>query len=106
MSANRGTVLISVLWIVLLLSLVSFSLASAVRLEVASVQQGFDSERAFFMAKGAAEIVYNSFTKELPIPKDAPITQDNGEYLVKFDSGEARVRFDSSAGFININAAS
>src|SRR5215472_5323296 len=43
LKTTEGTVLISVLWVILLLSLVSFSLASTVRMEVASAQQSFDS---------------------------------------------------------------
>jgi len=106
MRDRRGTVLISVLWIVLVLSVVSFSLASSVRVEVNSTQQSFDSERAFFMAKGAAEIVYNSFAKSVPIPEDSPIRREKDDYVFPFESGEARVRFDSSEGLIDINSAS
>src|SRR4051794_28246567 len=106
MRTERGTVLLSVLWVVLVLSMVSFALASSVRLEVVSIDQSFDSERAFFMAKGAAEIVYNSVAKNLPIPDDTPIRQERGEYIFPFDSGEARVRLESSMGLIDLNAAS
>src|SRR5438105_4914879 len=81
MRKDRGSVLISVLWIVMVLSLVSFSLASAVRIESASSQHAFDSERAFFMAKGAAEVVFNSLVKNLPIPTDSPIRLEKDEYI-------------------------
>ena len=103
---DQGSAILSVLWVVLVLSLVSFSLAAAVRTEVVSSQNSFDSERAFFMAKGAAEIVYNSYAKHLPIPQDSPIRQENGEYIFPFEAGEARVRFDSKAGLIDVNQAS
>lgn len=103
---ERGMVLIAVLWIVLILTLVSFSLASAVRVEVASARQSFDSERAFFMAKGAAEVVYNSFAKKQQIPDGTPIRKENGEYIFPFDSGEVRVRFESHAGLIDLNQVS
>ena len=104
--SERGSALISVLWIVLVLSLVSLSLASTVRVEVESVNQTFDSEKAFFMAKGAAEIVFNSFNKKQPIPSDSQIRLDNGEYTFPFKDGEAVVRFESDAGRIDINKAS
>jgi len=106
MRGERGTVLISVLWIVLVLSVVSFSLAASVRVESESVQQSFDSERAFFMAKSAAEIIFNAFSKNLPIPEKSPIRQEQGEYVFPFDSGEAHVRFESKAGLISLNDAS
>lgn len=99
-------ILIMVLWIILILSLISFSLAAAVRVEVASSQQSFDSERAFFMAKGAAEVVYNAYEKKQEIPDGTPIRRENGDYVFPFDSGEARVRFESNAGLIDLNAAS
>lgn len=92
MRGNRGSALISVLWVVMVLSLISFSLASSVRIESASNQHSFDSERAFFMAKSATEVVFNSLLKDLPIPENSPIRLENGEYIFPFDSGEVRDR--------------
>ena len=105
MRRNQGSVLISVLWIVMVLSLISFSLASAVRIESASSQHSFDSERALLMAKGSAEIVMNSFVSNVPITADSPIRQEKGEYIFPFDSGEVRVHFETSSGLIDLNAA-
>src|SRR5688572_8821646 len=106
MKNDRGMILITVMWIILILSVISFSLAASVRVELASSQQSFDSERAFFMAKGAAEVIYNAFEKKQPIPEGSPIRQENGEYIFPFDSGEACVRFESNAGLIDLNSAS
>ena len=106
MRTNRGMVLISVLWVILVLSLVSFSLASAVRVEVSAAQHAFDSERAFFMAKGVVEVVYGRFSKKEEFPADSPVRLEKGEYVFPFESGEARVRFESAGGLIDINAAS
>src|SRR5580700_3798544 len=103
---ERGMVLVSVLWVILILSLVSFSLAAAVRVEVTSAQQSFDSDRAFFMAKGAAEVIFNAYSREQPVPKDSLIRHENNEYIIPFDSGEAHVRFESDSGLIDINKAS
>jgi len=105
MRGERGGVLVGVLWVVLVVSILAFSLATSVRIEAASSQQAFDSEKAFFMAKGAAEIVYNSFAKQIPIPDDSPVKEVKGEYVFPFESGEAHVRFDSDAGRIDVNAA-
>jgi general secretion pathway protein K len=103
---DRGSVLMSVLWIVLVLSLISFSLASTVRVEMDSSLQAFDSERAFFMAKSAAELVLDSEKKQQPLPLDGPVKQENGEYIFQFDAGEAHVRYASDAGLIDVNSAS
>ena len=103
---QRGSVLMSVLWIILVLSLVSFSLAATVRVEVESVNHAFESEKAFLMAKGAAEIVFNSYSKRQPIPDDTPIREVDGEYIFPFEAGEARVQFSSDAGLVDVNEAS
>jgi general secretion pathway protein K len=100
---RRGVVLISVLWVVLILSLVSFSLASAVRAELSTSQNSFDSDRAFFMARGAAEVIYRSFVNKQELPESSRVRRINDEYVFTFDSGEARVRFESDTGLIDIN---
>jgi type II secretory pathway component PulK len=104
MTADRGMILITVMWIILILSIISFSLAASVRVELASSQQSFDSERAFFLAKGAAEVVYNAYDRKQQIPEN-PVRQERGEYIFPFETGEARVRFESNGGFIDLNSA-
>ena len=106
MKRDRGMILITVLWIIFILSLISLSLAASVRVELSSTQQSFDSERAFYMAKGAADVVYNAFSKKQEIPGGTPVRHENGEYIFPFDSGEARVHFESNAGLIDLNSAS
>ena len=101
---DRGMVLMTVLWIVLVIAFISFSLAAAVRVEVGAMQDSFDGERAFFMAKSAAEVTFRSL-KEPSTFNDSPVQRENGVYIFPFDSGEARVHFESDAGLININAA-
>ena len=102
---DRGMVLITVLWIVTVIAFISLSLAAAVRVEMRATQDSFDSERAFFMAKGAAEIVFH----ELQTPdvlKGSPVRRlENNVYVVPFNSGEARVHFESNGALIDINEA-
>jgi general secretion pathway protein K len=106
MRKDKGMILITVLWITLILSIISLSLAASVRVEMATSRDSFDSERAFFMAKGAAEVVYNSFAKKQEIPDGTPIRKEKGEYIFPFEAGEARVRFESNGGLIDLNSAS
>ena len=107
MNSERGMVLITVLWIVLILSLVAFSLSAAVRVEMRAAQSDFDSERAFLMAKGAVETVYqNVIVRHQGFPEKSRIQTKDGEYIFSYDSGEARVNFDSSARQIDVNASS
>jgi general secretion pathway protein K len=101
---DRGMVLMTVLWIVLVIAFISFSLAAAVRVEVEAVQDSFDGERAFFMAKSAAEVAFRSL-KDPSTFTGSPVQRENGAYIFPFDSGEARVHFESSARAIDINAA-
>jgi general secretion pathway protein K len=107
MRDHRGTALLSVLWVVLILSIISFTLAASVRTEIGSEADSFDSERAFFMAKGAAESMFALFAKDGEIPKSGPIVADtNGDYVFPLESGEVRLRFESAAGLIDLNEAS
>ena len=101
---DRGMVLITVLWIVMVIAFISLSLAAAVRVEMRATQDSFDSERAFFMAKGAAEVVFHELQKP-GVLKGSPVREENNVYIVPFDSGEARVHFESNAGLIDINEA-
>jgi general secretion pathway protein K len=102
---NRGMVLMSVLWVVLVVAFISFALAAAVRVEVSAAESSFDSERALFMAKGAAEaILLNLQTPG--ILGGAPVREEHDTYIFRFDSGEARVRLESADGLIDANAAS
>jgi general secretion pathway protein K len=102
---DRGMVLITVLWIVLVLAFISLSLAAAARVEVNATQDSFDSERAFFLAKSAAEVMFLNMQKPDTLT-DAPIKEEKGIYTFSFDSGEARVRMESNSGLIDINEAS
>src|SRR5207248_8592200 len=73
---NRGLVLMSVLWVVLVVSFVSFALAAAVRAELASAGNSFDSERALYMARSAAEVIFLNLQKPDTL-RDSPIKQEN-----------------------------
>ena len=101
---HRGMVLITVLWIVLVIAFISLSLAAAVREEVTLTQDLFDSERAFFMAKSAAEVMFQNLLNPETLG-DAPVRKEGGTYIFSFDSGEAQVHFESDGGLIDINAA-
>jgi len=102
---SRGMVLITVLWIVLVIAFISFSLAAAARIELTASENSFDSDRAFFMAKSAAEAMFHDLQKPGSLG-GSPVVKEDGEWLFPFESGEARVRYESNANLIDINAAS
>jgi general secretion pathway protein K len=104
MRRERGMVLITVLWIVLVIAFISFSLAAATRIEFNAAGDSFDSDRAFFMAKTAAEAMF----REVQTPgslSSSPVTREEDAWVFPFESGEARVRYESNANLIDINAA-
>jgi general secretion pathway protein K len=94
----------SVLWVVLVVSFVSFALAAAVRAEVNSAANSFDSERALFMAKSAAEVMFLNLQKP-DVLRGAPTEKDGDAYVIKFDSGQARVELAADAERIDVNFA-
>ena len=100
----NGMVLMTVLWIVLVISFISFALAAAVRVELNSTGNSFDSERAIFMAKGAAEAVLQELKDPKVFPK-SPMQEEGGLYVVKFDSGEVRVKVETDSSRIDLNGA-
>ena len=102
---DRGVILLSVLWVVLILSVISLSLAAAVRTEANSSQDSFDSERAFFMARGAAEVMFQNLLTANDLFDDSPVEVSDGEYRFPFETGEVRVRLESGRGRIDLNEA-
>src|SRR5690348_11399138 len=100
----NGMVLMTVLWIVLVISFISFALAAAVRVELNSTGNSFDSERAVFMAKGAAEAVLQKL-KDPKVFPESPMREERGLYIVKFDSGEVRVKVETDSSRIDLNGA-
>jgi len=97
-------VLITVLWVVLVIAFISFSLAAAARIELTASENSFDSDRAFFMAKSAADAMFRELQKPGALA-DSPVVAEDGAWVFPFESGEARVRYEWSAHLIDINAA-
>ena len=94
----------TVLWILLVISFISFALAAAVRTELNAAGNSFDSERALFMAKGAAEAVLYKIQNPDTFPQSA-MREERGEYVFALDSGEVRVKAETDASRIDLNGA-
>jgi general secretion pathway protein K len=104
MTNDRGMVLITVLWVVLVIAFISFSLAAATRIEFTASRDSFDSDRAFFMARTAAETMFREVQKP-GLLGGSPVSREDGSWVFPFESGEARVRYESVANLIDINEA-
>src|SRR6476661_483513 len=98
---NRGMVLITVLWVVLVIAFISFSLAAAARIELTASENSFDSDRAFFMAKTAAAAMFQDLQKPGSLA-GAPVQQEEDAWVFPFESGEARVHYESNTNLIDI----
>ena len=103
---DRGVILISVLWIVLILSVTSLLLATAARTQVSATGNDFDSERAFFMARGAAEVMFYRMIEDGNLFNDSRVEQEGGEFIFSLETGEVRVRLETGRGRIDINRSS
>ncbi len=105
---NEGVILVSVLWVVLILSVTSLSLATAARTQVSATGSNFDSERAFFMARGVAEVMFYRISQDLDLFDfdGSPVEQDGAEFVFPMATGEVRVRLETGQDRININQAS
>jgi general secretion pathway protein K len=97
-------VLMTVLWILLVISFISFALAAAVRVELAAAGDSFDSERAIYLAKGAAEAVYQKLANPKTFPQ-SPMREEAGLYVFQFESGEVRVKAESDGARVDLNGA-
>src|SRR2546427_8419187 len=94
---DRGMVLITVLWILAVIAFISFALAAAVRTELNAAANSFDSERALFMAKGAAEVLFKKLQNPDTFP-ELPVREQFGTYTFEFGSGEVRIQPESDRG--------
>ena len=103
---DRGVILVSVLWIVLILSVTALSLATATRTQMSATGNNFDSERAFFMARGAAEVMFYQMDQDLDLFDGSPVLIDEGEFVFPLESGEVRVSLQTGRDRIDINRSS
>src|SRR5215510_14128768 len=99
--SQRGMVLMTVLWILLIISFISFALAAAVRVELSAAANSFDSERASYLAKSAAETVLLKLSDPKKFP-ESPMREESGSYIFQFGSGEVLVRPEMDGGRIDL----
>jgi general secretion pathway protein K len=97
-------VLMTVLWILLIISFISFALAAAVRVELNAAANSFDSERAAYLAKSAAETVLQKLSDPKKFP-ESPMREESGSYVFQFASGEVRVKPEMNGARIDLNGA-
>jgi type II secretory pathway component PulK len=96
---QRGSALLAVLWMTVILTFVGISLASTVRSEVASTQMLAQGAQGYFLARAGIEAALLQMT--LP-ETDAYYRQ----YNFQFDTGSVRVEYRPASAVYNVNLAS
>ena len=101
---QRGSALLSVLWLSAALSAIAFSLAITVRGEVDRSSTNFDGLRAYYLARGGVERAALEVLWSLSQPLEKRIIPPySTEVLYHFASGDVRVEFLPEAGKLDVN---
>jgi len=108
--AEDGIALLSVLWAVVLLGLVSLMLTNSVQTEIRTATYRKEAAQAYFIACGGVEAAI------LGIVYPPPANSDNPPYwawkpgqrtgIVPFEGGRARLEIVNESGKLDLNAAS
>ena len=102
MSRNEGIALVSVLWIVALLSMVAFGVSTSVRNETRMVRNMLLSAQAQYAAEGAIELAISS----LLTPSQQRWPADGTVRQFQIATAEVSVAIFDEAGKIDLNFAS
>lgn len=107
--AERGVILIALLWIMVALSIIAFSFSREGFVEVAAARNARDLTDAYYIARaGIAMTLYQVLEKRTAMPVQGielgpPDPIDLGEVQGTFGGGEFKVELQDESGKININ---
>ncbi len=96
---TRGSALLAVLWMTVILSFIGASLASSVRSEVASTQTMAQSEQGYFLARSGIEA---SLLKMMVLDEESFYYR---EYNFQLATGTVRVEYRPASAVYNVNLA-
>jgi general secretion pathway protein K len=101
---QRGSALLSVLWLSAALSAIAFSLAITVRGEIDRSSTAVDSLRTYYLARGGVQRAALELLWMQTQQSDTPlIPRGSTEVLYHFASGDARVELIPEASKLNVN---
>ena len=100
---QRGSALLSVLWLSAALSAIAFSLAITVRGEIERSSTAVDSLRAYYLARGGVERAALELFWSMSQIENRLIPRYSTEVLYHFGSGDGRVEFLPEASKLNVN---
>jgi hypothetical protein len=102
---RRGSALLSVLWMTVILSFVGMALAANVRSEVESTRLLAESEQGYFLARAGIEAALLRMATPAADPRQAEEETYFRHYDFQFATGSARVEFFPAAALYNVNVA-
>ena len=88
--SKKGSALLAVLWMTVILSFIGITLASTVRSEVASTQTLVQGEQGYFLARAGIEA--SLLKMAAPLPDDF-----SGAFDFQFETGAAALREGAEA---------
>src|SRR5258708_35871738 len=87
---QKGSALLAVLWMTVMLSFVAMALSSTVRSETESTRIRAQSEQSYFLARAGIDAAVLRMMSPNPDPKQAEIEQFFREYNFQFATGSVR----------------
>jgi len=100
---QRGSALLSVLWLSAALAAIAFSLAITVRGEIDRTSTNVDGLRAYYLARGGVDRAALELLWSIPMTDKRLIPRFSTEVLYHYASGDVRVEFLPEAGKLNVN---
>jgi type II secretory pathway component PulK len=102
---TRGSALLAVLWMTVILTFVGMALAANVRSEVESARLLAESEQGYFLARAGIEAALLRMTIPPADPVQAQEENDFRQYDFQFSTGTARVEYRPASAMYNVNRA-
>jgi len=102
----RGSALLAVLWMTVILSFVGMALAANVRSEVESTRLLAESEQGYFLARAGIEAALLRMTTPPADPRQAQEETYFRQYDFQFATGTAHVEYFPASALYNVNLAS
>ncbi len=104
---DRGTALLAVLWLSVVLTFIALALSATVRTEVEAARNLVEEEQGYFLARGALEAALRTLTSPPP-PPDIPARRGEfrpgqREMAFEFETGTATVEVETETGKLDLN---
>jgi general secretion pathway protein K len=103
---NRGSALLTVLWVSAALAAIAFSLSSTVRGETDRTSTALDGLRAYYLAAGGIQRATYELLWSVQTPSQRKIPEHSTHVDYTFPTGDVRVEILPEAAKLDVNASS